>query len=100
MTEDSFRIFAEGGRSCEWFTELKIVDGTHVKILSHYRLFWDEYDSWPDKNKKDKNGNLISHPGYYGTDIMKKEGEIKYYNLPQGKENVTLSNCVWCEVIQ
>ena len=47
------RVIAEGGgMSSEWFTDLIILRNNKVKIVGHYRLFWDNYERWPEDNKK------------------------------------------------
>ena len=47
-----YLVFAEGGgMSSEWFTNLKIINNNKAEILKHYRLFWDDYDQWPEANK-------------------------------------------------
>lgn len=94
----NFRIFSEGGYSCQWFTELEIVDDSHVKILAHYRLHWDEYNEWPDKNK-----TAIRHPMNYGCDLYKESDSriATHYNLPLRITNdiTETSKCKWCEIV-
>lgn len=53
LSEPIRLVIAEGGgRSSEWFTDLEILSNNKAKILDHYRLFWDEYDTWPESNKE------------------------------------------------
>ena len=94
----SIRIFKEGGQSVEWFTELEIIDDSRIKIISHYRLFYNEYENWPNKNKK-----ATSHPKYYGSEIYREseKGRIAtHYNLPSDvKDNNDNRNCEWHEIV-
>ena len=46
-----YYVIAEGGSmSSEYFTDTELYDNK-VRILAHYRLFWDDYEQWPQSNK-------------------------------------------------
>ena len=91
----SFLIISEGGYDVNWFTEL-IVNDDSVEIIAFYRLYWDEYDDWPEKNK-----NVKKHPSYYGSDIWKEseEGRIAtHYNVPLEFINSNDHGCKWYKI--
>lgn len=86
-TPKYFIISEGGGMSSEWFTEVEFMNNK-VKILAHYRLFWDDYDTWPEKNK------LVVKSGNKGK-IVEGEGRIAVtYKYTDSKNKSTLYEVV------
>lgn len=85
-----YLIYKEGGFSVSWFTELLYhKEPETVTILAHYRLHWDEYDSWPERCKK-----APSHPRYYGSNIICENEErfVTGYFVPHANKWIPVNN--------
>jgi hypothetical protein len=70
-----------GGMSSEWFTELEMLGDNKVRILDHYRLYWDNHDNWPGANKQ------AMKSGFDGN-IEEGEGRIAKHYIVRDRNNV------------